>query len=202
MTVRTYDALAEEIVAAPARLGTVRMVTVDGPSGSGKTTFAARLLRSLSTRGSVAQVHLEELYQGWTLDGAWQRLDDYVLAPLAAGWDGGFHPYDWGTSSWSPRWRAVPVSQVLVVEGCGSSPRAADRLTSRRVWIEAPSGLALARGKARPGVDLPRHLRDWQRVEAAYFTEQETRRRADLLVDGDLDPTSVHDPETEFRTLP
>jgi len=202
VTVRTYDQLSEEIFAAPARLGTVRLVTVDGPSGSGKTTFAVRLLAALSTRGSVAQVHLEELYQGWTLDGAWKRLDDYVLEPLAAGWAGGFHPYDWTTSSWSPRWRAVPVTQALVVEGCGSSPRTADKLTTRRLWIEAPSDVALARGMARPGVDLPRRLRDWQRLEATHFSEQDTRRRADLLIDGDLDPAEVQDPEREFRTLP
>lgn len=198
----TFDELAEEIFAAAARLGSVRLVTIDGPSGSGKTTFAARLLRALATRGSVAHVHLEELYQGWTLDGAWKRLDDYVLEPLAAGWDGGFYPYDWSTSGWSPRWRAVPVSEVLVVEGCGSSPREADKLTSHRIWIEAPAHVGLARGTARPGVDLLRHLRDWQRVEAAHFTEHQTRRRADLLVDGAPNPTTDHDPEIAFVPLP
>lgn len=201
MRVRTYDALAEEIFATPPRLGSVRLVTVDGPSGSGKTTFAARLIAALSTRGSAAQVHIEDLYQGWTLDGAWNRLDDHVLEPVATGWDGGFHPYDWATATWSPRWRAVPVSKVLIVEGCGSSPRAADTVTSRQVWVEAQADVALSRAQIRPGVELPRRLRDWQRLEAEYFAREGTRRRADLLVDGNPTPPLGYDPEIAFSTL-
>lgn len=202
VTVRTYAELAEEIFAAQPRLGTVRLVTVDGPSGSGKTTFAGRLIGALSIRRSVATVQIEELYQGWTLDGAWNRLDEHVLEPIAAGWDGGFHPYDWETGSWSPRWCAVPVSEVLVVEGCGSAPLAADRLTSVQVWIEAPAEVAFARGLARRGVDLPRRLRAWQRDEAQYFAEQDTRRRADIRADGDPTPPLAFDPEFAFSTLP
>lgn len=118
--VRTYAELAAEIYAAPPRLGAVRLVTVDGPSGSGKSTLADRLETALSRQGSVASVELEALYAGWTLEGAWQRLNDWVLEPLAAGWAGGFHPYDWVTESWSPGWCAVPVSQVLVVEAAGA----------------------------------------------------------------------------------
>jgi len=201
VTVRTYDELAEEVFSAPARLGTVRLVTVDGPSGSGKTTFAARLITALSSRGSAVQVQIEQLYQGWTLDGAWMRLDEHVLEPLATGWDGGFHPYDWTVGEWSPRWCAVPVSEVLVVEGCGSSARAADKITSRQVWIEAPADVAMARGLARAGTDLPRRLPAWQREEAQYFAEQDTRRRADLLVDGNPITPPAFDPEIAFRTL-
>lgn len=200
MTVRIYDELADEIYATPARLGAVRLVTVDGPSGSGKTTFARRLLATLSARGSVAFVELEALYQGWTLEGAWQRLNDWVLEPLAAGWDGGFHPYDWDAESWSPRWCAVPVSQVLVVEGCGSSPRAADRLIGLRAWVEAPPDVALARGLARDGVDLDRRLPAWKKLEAAYFAREDTRQRADLLVDGNPAQPPSFDPETAFST--
>lgn len=201
MTVRTYAGLAEEIFCAPARLGAVRLVTIDGPSGSGKTTFAGRLVAALSARGSTAQVQLETLYQGWTLEGAWRRLDEYVLEPLAAGWDGGFHPFDWASGSWSPSWCAVPVSEVLVVEGCGSSPRAADKLASLQVWIEAPTSLALARGLARPGTDLANRLETWKREEAQYFTEQDSRQRADLLVDGNPAQLPGFDPEIAFSTL-
>lgn len=200
-TVRTFHELAAEIRAAAARLGDVRLVTVDGPSGSGKTIFAQRLVTALSTRGSVALVQIEELYAGWTLDGAWERLHNSVLEPLAAGCPGGFHPYDWATNAWSPSWRAVPLSHVLVVEGCGSSPRAADPLTSRRIWIEAPSEVSLARGTARGGVDLDRHLETWQRLEADYFVEQDTRHRADLQVDGNPGEPLAYDDELAFSAV-
>lgn len=198
MTVRTYDELAADIAASPARLGDVRLVTIDGPSGSGKTSFARRLVAALSVRGSVTLVEAEALYAGWTLDGLWHRLRDHVLEPVAAGWAGGFHPYDWATESWSPRWVVVPVSQVLVVEGCGSSPRAVDPFTSRRIWIEASADLALARGLARDGADEGDRLRAWKRTEAAYFVEHDVLRRADLRVDTSTQPGS----ENVFSTLP
>lgn len=200
--VRSFDEVAREIHAAPPRLGDVRMVTIDGPSGSGKSLFARRLASALSTRGSVSLVEIEALYEGWTLDGAWQRLLDWVLEPVATGWGGGFHPYDWDTRSWSPGWYPVPVADVLVVEGCGSAPLAAEGFVSYQVWIEASPEVALARGLARPGVDLDRHLRAWQQLEARHFAEQGTRRRADLLVDGDPPRPLTFDPELALSTLP
>ena len=200
-TVRTFADLAVEIHALAPRLGDVRLVTVDGPSGSGKSTFAGQMVTALEHRGSVALVGIEALYEGWTLDGAWRRLDEAVLEPLAAGWAGGFQPYDWATQSWSSRWCTVPVSHVLVVEGCGSSPRTADRLTSYRIWIEAPPVVAFERGRSREGMDLDRRLRDWQRLEAEHFTEQDTRRRADLRVNGDPTGPLPYDPSAAFTAL-
>ncbi len=201
MTVRTFDELARAIRAAPPRLGDVRLVTVDGPSGSGKTTFARRLVSALSAQGSVDLVELEELYDGWTLAGAWDRLDRYVLEPIAAGWSGGFHPYDWATESWSPRWTSVPLCEVLVVEGCGSSPRAADAYTSHRIWMETPRSLAVARGLNREGPGYDLRLRTWRRLESAHFAEQDTRRRSDLWVEGHPETQQGYDPETSFRVL-
>ncbi|MDQ3610925.1 MAG: uridine kinase [Actinomycetota bacterium] len=199
--VRTFADLAAQIHALPPRLGDVRLITVDGPSGAGKSTFAGHLVTALEHRGSVALVGIEALYRGWTLDGSWQRLDEAVLEPLAAGWAGGFHPYDWVTQSWSSRWCVVPVSQVLVVEGCGSSPRAADRLTSYRVWVEAAPEVAFERGRSRQGVDLDRRLRDWQRLQAAHFAAQDTRGRADLRVNGAPTVPLPYDPAAAFSTL-
>lgn len=198
MTVRTFYALAGEIHAAPPRLGKSRLVTVDGPSGSGKTTFARRLVKALAPLGSVAFVEIEGLYDGWTLDGAWTRLHDWVLEPVAAGWAGGFHPYDWSTASWSPTWYAVPVSGVLVVEGCGSSPRAADRLSTLQVWMQAPPEVSIARGLARDGPDRQEQLRAWRDLEAAYFAEEGCRERADVRVDGDPVQPLDYDPELAF----
>jgi uridine kinase len=178
----TFAALAPRVLAAPARLGAVRLVCVDGPAGSGKTTFAGRLVDALG--GGAGLVHLEDLYAGWTLSGAVARLSAGVLRPLAEGRPGTHHRYDWAAGRFDDEPVAVPLPRVLVVEGCGSSPRALDPWTSLRIWVEAPAPLRLARGLARDGADLAAHWRRWQQSEAAHFAAEDTRARADLRVDG------------------
>jgi uridine kinase len=178
----TFAALAARVLAAPARLGAVRLVCVDGPAGSGKTTFAGRLTDALGADAGL--VHLEDLYAGWTLTGAVARLSAGVLRPLAEGRPGTHHRYDWAAGRFDDEPVAVPLPRVLVVEGCGSTPRALDPWTSLRIWVEAPAPLRLARGLARDGADLAAHWRRWQQSEAAHFAAEDTRARADLRVDG------------------
>jgi uridine kinase len=175
-------ALAEQLRAAPARLGAVRLVCVDGPAGSGKTTFAGRLAAALGT--GTGLVHMDDLYAGWTLTGAAARLAAGVLRPLAAGRPGAYHRYDWAARRFAPALTAVPVPDVLVVEGCGSSPAHLDPWTTLRVWVEAPAELRLARGLARDGAEHEADWRAWQRREAVWFAADRTRERAQLIVDG------------------
>ena len=73
---------------------------------------------------------------------------------------------------------------MLLVEGCGSSPRALDPWTTLRIWVEAPEPLRTARGLARDGEHLAEEWRRWQRLEAAEFTAQDTRARADVRLEG------------------
>jgi uridine kinase len=174
--------LAARILDSPPRLGPTRLVCVDGPAGSGKTTFAGRLAAALAPH--VAVVHLEDLYADWTLTGAVARLSAGVLRPLAAGRPGAHSRYDWHARRFSPTPVPVPVAPVLLVEGCGSSPRALDPWTTLRIWVEAPEEVRTARGLARDDVDLAVGWPRWQRLEAAEFAAQDTRARADLHVDG------------------
>ena len=174
--------LADRLLAAPARLGAVRLVCVDGPAGSGKTTFAGRLAAVLGPGTEL--VHMDDLYAGWTLTGAAARLAAGVLRPLADGVPGAYHRYDWAARRFAAEPTPVPVPDVLVVEGCGSSPAQFDRWTTLRVWVEAPEELRLARGLARDGAEHESDWRAWQRSEAAWFAADHTRERAQLLVDG------------------
>jgi uridine kinase len=178
----TFDGLAAHVLAAPPRLGDVRLVCVDGPAGSGKTTFAGRLTAAFGD--GAALVHLEDLYAGWTLTGAVARLSAGVLRPLAEGRPGLHHRYDWAAGRFADAPVTVPVPRVLVVEGCGSSPRALDPWTTLRIWVEAPARLRLSRGLARDGDELAAHWRRWQRSEAVHFAVEGTRARADVRVDG------------------
>lgn len=177
--------LSTQIRSGPALLGAVRLVCVDGPAGSGKTTLAGRLAAHLGD--AAALVHFDELYAGWTLTGALGRLQAGVLRPLSEGRAGAHHRYDWATRRFAAEPVAVPVRDVLLVEGCGSSPRALDAWTTLRIWVEAPAELRLARGLARDGHELEPEWRRWQRTEAAEFAREGTRDRADVRVDGSTD---------------
>jgi uridine kinase len=167
--------------AAP-RLGRTRLVCVDGPAGSGKTTWAAALADVLGAGTTV--LHMDDLYAGWTPTGAWARLAAGVLRPLGEGRPGAYHRYDWAARRFEVTPTAVPVPEVLVVEGCGSCPRAVDPWAVLRVWVEAPADLRLARGLTRDGAEHEAHWRRWQALEPALFAAEGTRERADLLVDG------------------
>jgi uridine kinase len=178
----TLAGLADRIRAAEPRLGRTRLVCVDGPAGSGKTTLAGRL--AAASTSDVAVVHLEDLYAGWTLTGAVARLCAGVLRPLAEGRPGAFRRYDWHAGRFDPIAVPVPAVAVLIVEGCGSSPRRLDPWTSLRIWVEARSDLRTARGLARDGAHLAEAWRRWQQVEATEFAREGTRQRADVRLDG------------------
>ncbi|UOY02689.1 uridine kinase family protein [Blastococcus sp. PRF04-17] len=178
----TFAGLAQRILASPPRLGRTRLVCIDGPAGSGKTTLAGRLAQALHPDAVV--VHFDDLYAGWTLTGAAARLQAGVLRPVSEGRPGAFHRYDWTVPGFTPEPTPVPARAVLVVEGCGSSPRVLDAWTTLRIWVEAPPALRIARGLARDGIGLEAEWLRWQRTEATEFTRERTRERADLHVDG------------------
>jgi uridine kinase len=178
----TFAALADRVLTAPPLLGATRLVCIDGPAGSGKTTFAGGLGDALSDAAVV--LHLEDLYAGWTLTGAVARLCAGVLRPLSEGRPGAHHVYDWHTEVFGAEPVPVPLAPVLIVEGCGSSPRALDPWTTLRIWVDAPLEQRLARGLARDGAHLAQHWLRWQATELAVIAAEDTRGRADIRVDG------------------
>jgi uridine kinase len=172
--------LADRARAAEPRLGRTRLVVVDGPAGSGKTTLAGRLAAQLA----APLVHADDLLAGWgDLEGWWPRLHDGVLTPLAAGRPGRYRRYDWVERRFA-EWHEVPVTDALVVEGCGAARRAADAVAVLRVWVEAPDDVRLARGLERDGEAMRPEWLAWMRAEKAHFAAEGTRARADVLVDG------------------
>ena len=182
----SVSALADLVRARPPRLGPVRLVCVDGPAGSGKTTLAELLAGAL---GAVV-LHLDDLYEGWSgLDGVFDRLDEQVLTPLAAGRPGRYQRYDWEAGRFA-EWRDVPVPEFLVVEGCGSAPLALGDRAVLLAWVEAPESTRLLRGLARDGEHMRAEWLRWQRLEEVHFARERTRDRAEVVVDGltELEP--------------
>jgi len=167
-------------------LGAAGLVCVDGPSGSGKTTLAAGVARELESRGcTVAVVHMDDLYDGWGgLLGSGPLLHEQLLAPLSEGRSGRYRRYDWHREERAES-RAVPVTDVLVVEGVGSWRREHAGLVTVLVWVEAPATVRLERAVRRDGSHLAPHLLRWQRDEDRLHADEGTRDHADLVVTND-----------------
>ncbi|RZS89361.1 uridine kinase [Motilibacter rhizosphaerae] len=179
--------LAHRVRAAPARLGGSRLVCVDGPAGSGKTTLAGLLAGALG----APVLHLDDVYAGWAgLDGVAERVAGQVLAPLAEGRPATYATWDWARSRWGGSASLRP-GPVLVLEGCGAGDRLLAAHASLLVWVEAPSALRLERGLERDGEALRAEWVRWREVEAAHFSREGTRGRADLLVDGAAPPVTL-----------
>lgn len=169
-------ALADAALAAPPRLGSVRLVAVDGPSGSGKSTLADALAATLAARGtSVALIRTDDFATWDAPTSWWPRLADGVLGPLSRGEPGRYRPTVWAF----PRGPVdVPVPDVLLVEGVSSARRRVAPWLSLAVWVELAGAAArLERSVARDGEAERAHLAAWQRFEAGWFVVDDTRDR-------------------------
>jgi uridine kinase len=182
----TFDRLALDILARPARLGPVRLVAVDGPAGSGKTTFAGRLTAALCRTGARAQqVHVDDFLEGWTgLAECWPRLERWVLDPLRRGEPAAYRAYDWNAEAFSETWTPLGVPEVLVLEGVSSARAAIRPELALSVYLMTDSRLRLVRGIERDGEALRAHWLRWRAEEDAHFALDDTAAHADLLVDG------------------
>jgi uridine kinase len=219
-TVETFAGLADRILAAPARLGTVRLVAIDGPSGAGKTWFAGRLAAALGSatgtaatprtaRGvAVPVVHTDDLLDGWDDQLTfWDRLEEQVLDPLRHGRPARYRRYLWHRK----RFGGVPVvvepTGVVVLEGVTAARAAIRPELSLAVFVTAPADLRLRRALDRDAdggdlVALRAYLERWRVVEDRHFVEDSTAVHADLVVDGaaqpDGGPARAHDAEDRF----
>jgi uridine kinase len=171
--------LARRVLDLPPSCGPVRLVAVDGPAGAGKTTFAGRLATGLNCQ----VIHSDDFPVPWEEGPApwFHALDEQVLRPLQDGRPGGFRRYDWVRGAYAGH-VAVPVAPALVIEGVGTARRSAADLLAFTVWVEAPEPVRLRRVIDRDGPELEPRWREWFAAERAWFAEDGTRDRADLIV--------------------
>jgi hypothetical protein len=183
--VERFADLAAHAMAAPARLGPVRLVAVDGPAGAGKTTFAGSLAAALRTFGAeVVEIHTDDLLDGWSdMLTFWPRFDRDVLEKLRRGQPGGYRRYDWHAARFAEP-VPVPVPHALVLEGVTSARAVIRPELTLSAFVTAPRELRRARALARDGEVLRPHLLRWFADEEAHFAADRTAECVDLLVDG------------------
>jgi hypothetical protein len=106
-----------------------------------------------------------------------------VLRPLDQGRAALYQRYDWVAERFAD-WLDIPIPEVLILEGCGSAPRAVEGRAVLVAWVEVPADVRLARGLARDGEAMRESWLAWMAEEAAEFAREGTRERADVVVDG------------------
>jgi hypothetical protein len=171
-TDEVLTAVVASLLAAPPRLGAVRLLAVDGPSGSGKSTVAAAVVSELRERGVRTALVSTDDFATWDEPVSWwPRLERGVLGPLAAGEQGRYRRMDW--SGGRPRlggWVEVPVPEVLVLEGVSAGRNTVRSRLSllHRVELADPAA-RLERAVARDGEAARAELARWQDFERGWF---------------------------------
>jgi uridine kinase len=196
----TYTRLAADIAGRAPGLGQTRLVAVDGPSGAGKTTFAARLAGAMPAGVTVEVVPTDAFLDGWAPPlSVWPRLRADVLEAIAAGRSAAYRSYDWNLGRRGAEVTAVPVPQVLILEGVTAArAEIRPRLTSS-VFVTGDPAARFARAVYRDGTDTAAPLRAWHMAEDAHFMAERTADHAEVVVDGTSDLR--HDPVKEFVRL-
>jgi hypothetical protein len=189
--VGTFDALATDILARPARRGRTRIVAVDGGSAAGKSTFAARLASAMG----APVLHTDDVAWWESFFGWWPLLIDGILEPLTRGEDVRYRPPAWDRRE-RPGAIEVPAGPAVVVEGVGASRRELTPYLDLAIWIDTDRQLALERGMRRTGEDLG-FWRGWEVAEEQHLDLDRPWDRADLVVTND--PPGPPDPTTQFR---
>ena len=169
------------------------MVAIDGRSSAGKSTLASRAVAELEALGAApALLHTDDFLRGSDTRAAieaplisdyydWSRLRRDALDPLLAGRAASFRAFDWETDALRPGEVRIAASELIVLEGVGSSAPALAGAITWSVLVETPARERNARTRRR----IPQALWDdaWLAAERRYFATR-TPARFDLVLSG------------------
>ena len=164
------------------------VIAIDGRCGSGKTTLAGRL----AAQWDCTLLHADDFFlrpeqrtsarlaqPGGNFDR--ERFYAEALAPLLAGQDALYRPYDCHAGCLQPP-VAAPLRPVILAEGSYCCHPDLWGCYDLHVFVTAPLDVRLARLTRRPGVDLAAFRTRWIPLEEAYFAAERLEERCDILV--------------------
>lgn len=171
--------LAARATQLEPKAGATVIVAVDGRAGAGKTTFGEALAGEL---GAV-HVDIENAYPGWDgLEEGARLAREELLVPIAAGEPGVLPQWDW-LASRPGEPLVVEPSEFLVLSGTGSGAAANGPYLSLLVWMELEDDERRRRALERDGEIFELHWDEWSRQVEEHLDREQTRGRADAVVD-------------------
>jgi len=177
------NALSQQIRQSQKRCGQITLVTIDGPAGSGKTTLAEALNQHIA---SSSVIPMDSLYNGWSdalAPELWDRIEQLILQPLSQGSVAQYSAFNWATNAFETSVEIAPT-EVIILEGVGSSHPSVKAFSSFNIWISAPEEVLLDRVLNRDGSHLRHEMLRWQVAEREYFTQFDVEGNADVRLLG------------------
>ncbi|WP_124039473.1 hypothetical protein [Neoactinobaculum massilliense] len=154
---------------------------LDGRSGAGKTSTATRMAGALRARGlTVTVLEVETFVAGWDgLEAGTHRVAHTILAPLSHGESPLVASWNWVENHWNEP-APIPLTDVLVLAGCGATSFACAPYMDVTAWLEAPESVRRARVAKRDG-DPSAWWERWARQETQLLAERDSPALADFL---------------------
>ena len=170
------------------------LMAVDGGSGAGKSVIADQLSRIVG--GTV--VHGDDFFRasypadGWArltparrceLVFDWERLRSQAIAPLLAGQDASWHPFDTGSPDGLSTETVLAARAPIVVLDCiYSSQPAHAEFVDLTILADADPAVRRSRHNLREGGPDAAWHAIWDPVEDYFFTEVRAAASFDVVI--------------------
>lgn len=159
------------------------IITIDGPAGAGKTTLASHLSTSLGHHFSTSVIHMDDLYNGWVdpfgepFKAALITITQAHLKKTACA-----RPqYDWASGAYGPP-KTYQPTELLILEGVGSSFSDIREVVSASIWIDINAELGLQRVLTRDGTSIATEMQQWLKTQEAFFIAEKSAELADFAL--------------------
>jgi uridine kinase len=159
------------------------IIAIDGPAGAGKTTLAQTISLALSPRMSTTVIHMDDLYNGWDF-----ALDENLTKTLV--WLARSHkdekPLKYSSFNWVlgsfDAVKEIPSSQLLILEGVGSSQRSVEELITTSIWLDLDPQIGYQRVLDRDGENIANSMTLWLATQEQHFRVEDTKERCEFVL--------------------
>jgi uridine kinase len=157
------------------------IIAIDGPAGAGKTTLAEHLSAALSLKYKCSVIHMDSLYNGWDAPFDRHLKDSLLLAAKAhkSSQAISLPRFDWHSNKYVSG-DEIPPSQLLILEGVGSSQRVIRPYLAATIWIDIDPKSGLERVLHRDGDAISQQMQQWLIIQEQHFRDEDSKNAADF----------------------